>query len=141
MRLIPVFGSGLGGGGGGGAAGTEEDDAGGRAVYGGGGTELKAAFKSWNVRRAVRMTISRPLRSLMSKLSQRSIHAARNGEDESGRDAPVDVVVKDLDVTRLKLAWRFLRLRYKHRGVGLAEDEAFFALPLKLMPGGMKVHD
>ena len=77
----------------------------------------------------------------MSKLSKKSIHTARNGEDESGQDAPVDVVVKDLDVTRLELAWRFLRLRYKHRGVGLAEDEAFFALPLKFMSKGTEVHD
>ena len=64
---------------------------------------------------------------------------SRNGVDESGRGAPVDVVVKDLDVARLELAWGLLRLRYKHRGVGLAEDEAFFALPLKLMPKGMQV--
>ena len=50
-------------------------------------------------------------------------------------NVPVDVVVEDLDVSRLQLPWWLLRLRYEDRRVGFADHEAFFALPLEVMSG------
>ena len=49
------------------------------------------------------------------------------------KDIPVDVVVEDLDVSRLQLPWWLLRLRYEDRRVGLANHEAVLAFPFKVV--------
>ena len=60
---------------------------------------------------------------------------------ECVHDVPVQIVIQNLHCPCLQPPWGLLRNRDEHRGVGLAEDEAFFALPLKLMPRGMQVHE
>ena len=85
------------------------------------------------------MMISRPLRSLTSKLRGEATFSGKE-QDGDEKDVPVDVVVKDLDVARLELAWGLLRLGYKHSGVGLADHEAFFSLPLEVVTAHHRDH-
>lgn len=136
----PVFGAGLGGVGGG-----KSIAVGAREVFRliallgtGGSARWVASLASENVSRAVRMTISRPLRSSTSNLSRsglRSMIALGFQAD----DIPIEIVVQNLDSRRLQTPGRFLCNRDDNRRVRFSDDEAFLALPLEFVASSTRL--
>lgn len=134
MRATPFLAGGLGGGVGvamadeGGEFGVEED----AVVLG----SRYASLASWNVKSAVKMTISRPFRSSMSNLAAytRHQHQRHTRRRRSGwAHAPMEVVIQDLDRRRSDPSRGFFCHRDQHGWVRFSDDEAFFAFPLKLV--------
>ena len=134
----PIFGAGFGGGGGGksfapaGATdvvrlkGLPDDELLPSGVW-------MASLASENVRRAVRMTISKPLRSSMSNLMSRWRRKRLGIDLSKDRYAPIEIVVQDLDSGCLQPPCWLFRDGNDNRWVWFSNNEALFSFPFEFI--------